>query len=99
MITCEKCGAVYGVGDWPFCRGGHGRAAPSIISDQLEGGARWCETMGHEPVWLDGTKSQWKREMQARGLVNVDRHDSAYYATKRRLHDQELRDTGRNREY
>jgi hypothetical protein len=70
-----------------------------VIDDQLEGGARWCETMGHEPVWLDGSKSQWRREVAARGLVNVDRHDAAYYARQRRLHDQELRDTGTTREH
>jgi hypothetical protein len=65
-----------------------------VIDDQLDGGARWCETMGHEPVWLDGTKSQWRREMEKRGLVNVVRHDSAYHAKQRKLHDERLRDTG-----
>jgi hypothetical protein len=88
------------VGEWPFCPHGFSQGV-SIIDDQLEGGARWCETMGHEPVWLDGTKSQWKREVDARkdSIVHVDRHDRAYYDRKFRLHDQELRDTGTNREY
>lgn len=70
-----------------------------VIDDQLEGGARWCETMDDKPVWLDGTKSQWRREMEKRGLVNVVRRDDSYYRTQRKRHDEELRDTGRNREY
>ena len=102
--VCPKCGKVLSSGEWPFCGGinNHGFSlgkGVAVLPDAIEGGARWCETMGDEPVWLDGTRTQWKREMEARGLVNVDRHDSAYYATKRRLHDQELRETGRNREY
>lgn len=27
-IACEKCGAVYGIGDSPFCRDGHGSVQP-----------------------------------------------------------------------
>lgn len=27
-IACEKCGAVYGIGDSPFCRDGHARVQP-----------------------------------------------------------------------
>lgn len=26
---CSKCGVEYGVGDYPFCRGGHGR--PTLV--------------------------------------------------------------------
>jgi hypothetical protein len=69
-----------------------------VIDDQLEGGPRWFEHMGPEPVYC-ASKSQWKREMQARNLENPVRHDSQWYATKRKRHDEELRDTGRNREY
>ena len=29
MTKCEKCGVEYDVGDWPFCKGGHGRVLPS----------------------------------------------------------------------
>ncbi len=25
MTLCEKCGKEYGIGDWPFCDGGHGK--------------------------------------------------------------------------
>ena len=63
-----------------------------VIDDQLEGGPRWCETMSHDPVWLDGTKSQYRREVEKRGLTNVVKHDSTYYAKQRKMHDERLRD-------
>ena len=97
---CPKCGKVLQSGEWPFCgdaKNDHGFPVGkglTIIDDQLEGGARWCETMDHHPVWLDGTKSQWKREMEKRGLENVYTHDSAYFAKQRKMHDERLRDTG-----
>ena len=64
-----------------------------VIDDQIEGGPRWFDTMGHEPVWIE-SKSQWRREVEARQLVNVVRHDAAYYAKQRKQHDERLRDTG-----
>ena len=89
--TCACGGTLYEVGlSWHGNRG--------VIDDQIEGGPRWFENMGHEPVWIE-SKSQWRREMEKRGLVNVVRHDSAYYAKQRKRHDEELRDTGTNREY
>ena len=97
--TCEKCGAAIQVGEWPFCP--HGFPIGSglnIIDDALEGGPRWFETMGPENVWIE-SKSQWRREVAARQLVNVDKHDRAYYDRVFRRHDEELRDTGRNKEY
>lgn len=69
-----------------------------VIDDQIEGGPRFFETMGHEPVWIE-SKSQWRREMEKRNLVNVVRHEADYYAKRRKMHDEELRDTGKNREY
>lgn len=97
-VTCPKCGQAYGVGDYPFCKGGHGRYTPMIIDDQLEGGPRRFETMGDDAPFLS-TKSEWRREVAARGLIHADRHDRHYYDQKRRYHDQELRETGTNREY
>jgi hypothetical protein len=79
------------VGDFPFCKGGHGKYNVNVIDDQLEGGARLFETMGHEPVWIE-SKSQWKREVDARQLINVDKHDRAYYQKQFRMHDEKLRD-------
>jgi len=93
-ITCSECGKEYGVGGYPFCKGGHGQYNVNVIDDQLEGGARFFETMGPEPVWIE-SKSQWRREVEARQLVHVDRHDRHYYTQKFRQHDERLRDTGR----
>lgn len=95
---CPKCGKTYRVGDFPFCKGGHGPYQINVIDDTIEGGPRWFETMGHEPVWIE-SKSQWRREVEARNLVHVDRHDRAYYQRLFKRHDEELRDTGTNREY
>lgn len=76
-----------------------GAIGHAVIDDALEGGARWCETMDIEPVWLDGTKSQWRREVAKRPIRNVVRHESDYYARHRKRHDEELRDTGKSSEY
>ena len=65
-----------------------------VIDDQIEGGPRVFENMGHEGVYIE-SKSQWRREMEKRGLVNVVRHDSSYYAKQRKMHDEKLRDEGR----
>lgn len=67
--------------------------AVSVIDDQIEGGPRFFETLGHEPVWIE-SKSQLRREAEKRGLENIVRHDSAYYAKQRKMHDEYLRDTG-----
>jgi hypothetical protein len=92
-MTCENCGHQLQVGDWPFCHGGHGKYNVSIIDDQIEGGPRFFETMGPEEVWIE-SKSQWKREVEKRELIHVDRHDRHYYRTKFKQHDERLRDLG-----
>jgi hypothetical protein len=69
-----------------------GAAAPAVVDDTIIGG-RWVETLGHEPVWIE-SHSQLRREAEKRGLVNVVRHDDAYYARQRKQHDEYLRDTG-----
>lgn len=83
------CGSGTG---WEPDRVPHGRAA-AVVDDQLEGGPRRFETMGHDAPYIE-SKSQWRREVEQRGLVNVVKHDSAYYAKQRKLHDEMLRDTG-----
>lgn len=70
----------------------------SVIDDQLDGGPRMFENLGHEPVWVE-SKSQLKREMDARGLQHAYRHTQDYYDAQRKRHDEERRDTGGNREY
>ena len=97
-MICDRCGQAYGIGDFPFCKGGHGPYGVSVIDDQLEGGPRRFETMGDDAPYIE-SKSQWRREVEARGLVHVDRHDSAYYQRRFRRHDEELRDRGTNVEY
>lgn len=100
-MTCEKCGKTLAVGEWPFCGGKNAHGFPlhglSIIDDELEGGPRRFETMGHDAPYI-ASKSQWRREVAARGLVNVDKHDSAYYVKRRKMHDEELADTGTYRD-
>ena len=97
-MTCEKCGQAVEIGEWPFCPHGFPSAGVSVISDELPSGPYLCETMGHEPVYVR-SKSHMRQEAEARGLVNIVRHDDAYYARKRRYRDEERRDTGTNREY
>jgi hypothetical protein len=91
-VRCESCGTEYGVGDYPFCKGGHGPINVGVVDDTVIGG-RWCETLGHEPFFYT-SKSELQREAARRGLVNVVRKDDAYYATQRKQHDEKLRDTG-----
>ncbi len=90
-MKCEKCDALVQIGDWPFCP--HGTPNVGLIDDQLEGGARFFETMGHEPVWIE-SKSQWRREVAAREIVHLDKHDRAYYTRQFRQHEERLRDAG-----
>lgn len=94
LIQCEKCGIHYGISQFPFCKGGHGRAFPMVIDDQLEGGPRRFETMGDDEPYIE-SKSQWRREVEARGLIHVDRYDSDHFRRAFKQHDERLRDTGR----
>lgn len=69
--TCEKCQKVIDVGEWPFCP--HGRPSITVIGDEILGGARMFENLGHEAVYID-SRSMLKRELQARGLREHTRH-------------------------
>lgn len=70
-----------------------------VIDDQLEGGPRRFETLGDDAPYIE-SKSQLRREAAARGLIPVgDRKPAEYFARQRRLHDEELRDLGKNVEY
>lgn len=96
-MTCDRCLQPADVGEhgWMRCPLEPRRSAIHVIDDQLEGGARWCETLGHQPVWLDGTKSQWKREIEKHNVVCVgDRKPASYFAKHRKMQDECIRDTG-----
>lgn len=73
--TCEKCNKVIHVGEFPFCPHGFPERAGgvAVIDDQIVGGARYFENLGHEPVWIE-TKSQLRAELAARGLREHVRH-------------------------
>jgi len=89
---CDKCGAAVRHGDWPFCGpdGTHERAGTvQVIDDTLQGGARYLWNLGDQPVWCE-TKTQYKAELAARGLVQDERKsynksDRSPYATRTRL--------------
>ena len=89
-MDCPKCGITLEVGMWPWCD--HPRdVKPMIIDDQLEGGPRFFDTLGHEDVWIE-SKSQRQREMDKRGLIDCNRRESWYYAAHRKQHMERLRD-------
>lgn len=71
MDTCEKCGAVVDVGEWPWCPHGVG-GRYSVIPDDY-GKDIVNEHMGHEPV-VYRTRSERKRLMAERGLTEFVRH-------------------------
>lgn len=77
--TCDRCGALISVGDFPFCP--HGRYAGNNAVDTLPGGARFIENLGPEPIWIE-TKTQLARECKARGLVPFVRHVESAAKTK-----------------
>lgn len=100
-MICEKCGKALQIGEFPFCGGRNAHGFPlqgiAVIDDTIEGGPRFFDTMGHEDVWIE-SKSQWRREVAARNLEHVDRHDSAYHARVRRMREEHRRDTRKERE-
>ena len=94
-MTCPKCGHEFSIGDWPFCDGsGHNRANVHVIDDSIDGGPRRFETMGDDAPYID-SKSAWKREVKARNIENVDRHDAHYHETWRKQAEEKRRDTAR----
>lgn len=80
---CSVCGAAMHEASIRWARNG------GVVDDTVDG--HWCETLGHDPVWIE-SRSQLRREADARGLVNVVRNDDAYYAKQRKMHDERIRD-------
>jgi hypothetical protein len=84
------------VGRWPWCPHETPRAA-YVIDDELPNGPYLCETLGHEPVYVT-SKSDLRRKAAERGLeCTGGRHDDAWHAKNRKMHDERLRDEARSR--
>ena len=64
--TCSACGNEIRVGEWPFCPHGFPEAPLTVINDSIPGGMT-IENMGPAPITFY-SKSDWRREMKARGL-------------------------------
>lgn len=74
-MICDRCfkpedEGEHGVGLCPF---EPRRAAPTMIGDELLGGPRMFENLGHEPVYIQN-RSSLKREMAARGVRHRVEH-------------------------
>ena len=59
------------LGSWPFCPD-HSPGRSAAIGDDFIGG-RVYENLGHEAVYIE-SRSHLKRELKARGLVEMVRH-------------------------
>ena len=74
--TCPSCGAELHVGDWPFCsKSGHVPFSMndlSIVDDSIPGGMT-VEHLAETPMTFY-SKSDWRREMKARGVINRVQH-------------------------
>jgi len=64
---CEKCGVEYGLGDWPFCRSGHGTARYTVRPDTIPGGMV-IENLTPQPKRYY-SHSEIKHEAEMRGLT------------------------------
>jgi hypothetical protein len=69
-VTCDACGVVLRIGDYPFCPHGHGSTAVEAVTWP---GGRVFENLGHEPVRCD-SPADLRRELDARGLEPMVRH-------------------------
>lgn len=74
---CPECGELLLVGQWPFCKPGRGHdpfvaSHLAVVQDSIPGGLV-IENMSSTPITVY-SKSDYKREMKARGLVNKVEH-------------------------
>jgi hypothetical protein len=69
-MTCDRCGVVLAIGDYPFCPHGHGSNSVEAVTWP---GGRVFENLGHEPVRCD-SPADLRRELAARGLEPMVRH-------------------------
>ena len=69
-MICDKCGHEMQVSDWPWCP--HQRGMFNAQANDIPGGLT-LENLGHEEVTVY-SRSELKRELKARGLVEFVRH-------------------------
>lgn len=61
---CPKCGALYGIGDYPFCKGGHRKSEYRVHGDETD---YIDHNLGKEPIRIRSW-SERRAIMAARGL-------------------------------
>jgi hypothetical protein len=71
-MICPKCGEPLVVGSWPFCGDHSPGASYNAQANDIPGGLT-LENLGHEEVTVY-SRSELKRELKARGLVEFVRH-------------------------
>ncbi len=69
-MTCDRCGVVLRVSDWPFCP--HGESHQAVIGDDIPGGCV-IENLGHDPMTFY-SKQAIVKEAARRGLEPMVRH-------------------------
>lgn len=62
-VTCDTCGAVMAVGEWPFCP--HGRGVQAVHADDVPGG--FVVENGFEQPRKFYSKSEHERALKAEG--------------------------------
>jgi hypothetical protein len=72
VMTCPKCGGTIEIGGWPFCPDHSPGASFNAQANDIPGGLT-LENLDHEPVTVY-SRSELRREMKARGLVEFVRH-------------------------
>lgn len=68
MMSCDRCGHVFEIGDWPFCP--HGRSSLAVHGDALD---YIDENLGPHPIHIR-SKAQRQHIMKERGLEEFVRH-------------------------
>lgn len=74
MTTCERCGKVLQLGEYPFCGGRNAHGFPMTglkqIGDEID---EWNENVGHEPVHFT-SRQERKRYLKEHNLQEFVRH-------------------------
>jgi hypothetical protein len=69
-VPCERCGAEYEIGDYPFCKGrpsDHGPMRQAIQTDEAFIGGKVIENLGTEPVTVY-SRTEFKQAMARAGV-------------------------------